>query len=136
MCKKFKYVKLEWNGGIKQLRISVGGGHRVSSKEEGTTSQLLVLYSAMVYTMYHLSVGICANGYPFSQIPANKWYSPHHRTLQYCKVRSNLNLRANFHLIIRLIVRLGLLLPLGSMDWLIVCPYLYYFTSSESHFKV
>ena len=36
--------------------------------------------------MYHLSPGICANGYPFSHIPTNKSYSPHHRTLQYCKV--------------------------------------------------
>ena len=41
----------------------------------------------MVYTLYHLSVGICANWYPFSHIPSNKWYSPHHRTLKYCKVQ-------------------------------------------------
>ena len=41
----------------------------------------------MVYTIYHLSVGICANEYSFSHIPNNKLYSPHYRTLQYCKVR-------------------------------------------------
>ena len=24
-------------------------------------------------TMYHLSEGICENGYPFAHIPSNKW---------------------------------------------------------------
>ena len=40
--------------------------------EEGTTSQLLVLESAMMGPMYQLLVGKCANGYPFSHIPTNK----------------------------------------------------------------
>ena len=47
---------------------------------------LLVMESVMMRPMYHLLVGICANGYPFSHIPTNKWYSPHHHTVQYCKV--------------------------------------------------
>ena len=51
--------------------------------EEGTTSILLVLESAMMGTMYHLLVGICANGYPFSCTLKNQTkilfvFSPNH----------------------------------------------------------
>ena len=41
----------------------------------------------MVYTIYNLLVGICANWYPISYIPTNKWYSPHHHWLKKNKNR-------------------------------------------------
>ena len=56
------------------------------------TAHTNALYSTVkcdgvYHAMYYLSVSICANGYPFSHISTNKWYSNHHRTLQYWKVR-------------------------------------------------
>ena len=41
------------------------------------TAYTITIYSTVkcdgvLYTMYHLSVGICANGYPFSHTPTNK----------------------------------------------------------------
>ena len=53
--------------------------------KQPTPLHFTVLESAMMGPIYHLLVGICANGYPFSHIHTNKWYSPHHRTLQYWK---------------------------------------------------
>ena len=52
-----------------------------------TPSHFTVLKNGMMGPIYHLLVGMSANGYPFSHLPTNKSYSPHHRTFQYCKVR-------------------------------------------------
>ena len=46
---------------FEQLGISMGGRHRSCKFEEGTTSQILVLLSAIMGLIYHLLVDICAN---------------------------------------------------------------------------
>ena len=59
-----------WLPGICRFLKTVGDFCRrwTSFKfEEGTTSQLLVLLSAKMGPMYHLLVGICANGYTRTQ---------------------------------------------------------------------
>jgi hypothetical protein len=46
-------------------------------------SHFTVLKCAMVYTLYHLSVGISAKVYTFSLVPTYKWYmvTPSHFTV-------------------------------------------------------